>query len=330
MKLLVLGGTIFLGRYFVEEALKRGHDITIFNRGKSNPEIFPQVEKLLGDRDGNLEALKDRRWDAVLDTSGTIPRIVKESARLLSSVLDHYTFISSISVYDETVMSQIDEDGPIRKLSDETVEEISGETYGALKALCEGEVEKAMPGRALHVRSGLIIGPGDPSDRFTYWPWRLEQGGEILAPGNGFSSVQLVDVRDQAKWLVEAIEDRLTGVFNVTGPSKPLTFRYVLECCQKALRSQGQLTWVSEDFLLEEGVGEWVELPLWLAGEEARRMMQVNVNKALETGLIFRPLEQTALDTLSWAKSRPDTHRWRAGLSLERESQLLKNWHGRE
>jgi 2'-hydroxyisoflavone reductase len=330
MKLLVLGGTIFLGRYFVEEALKRGHEITIFNRGKSSPEIFPQVEKLIGDRDGNLEALKGRRWDAALDTSGYIPRTVTESARLLSSALDHYTFISSISVYDETFMGEIDEDSPVRKLSDETVEEITGDTYGALKALCEGEVEKVMRGRALQVRSGLIIGPGDPSDRFTYWPWRLAQGGEILAPGNGSSSVQLVDVRDQAKWLVEAIEARLTGVFNVTGPSKPLTFRSVLESCQKAVGSQGQLTWVNEGFLLGEGVGEWVELPLWLAGEESSRMMQVNVNKALEKGLTFRPLEQTAFDTLSWAKSRPDTHQWRAGLILERESQLLKKWHGRE
>jgi 2'-hydroxyisoflavone reductase len=330
MKILVLGGTIFLGRQFVEEALERGHEITIFNRGKSSPELFPQVEKLFGDRDGNLEALRGRRWDAALDTSGYLPRTVKESARLLSSSLDHYTFISSISVYDETFIGEIDEDSPVRKLSDETVEEITGETYGALKALCEVEVEKAMRGRVLHVRSGLIVGPGDPSDRFTYWPWRLAKGGEILTPGNISSFIQLVDVRDEAKWLVTAIEARLTGVFNVTGPSKSLTLRSVLESCQKAVGNLGQLTWVDEGFLLEEGVGEWVELPLWLAGEGSSRVMQVNVNKALESGLIFRPLEQSAIDTLSWAKSRPDTHQWRAGLTLERESQLLKKWHGRE
>ncbi len=179
MKLLVLGGTIFLGRHVVEQALKRGHEITIFNRGKSNPDLFPQVEKLIGDRDGDLEALRGRRWDAALDTSGYIPRTVKESARLLSSSLDHYTFISSISVYDEAFNGEIDEGSPVRKLSDETVEEITGETYGALKALCEVEVEKAIQGRALLVRSGLIVGPGDPSDRFTYWPWRLAQGGVI-------------------------------------------------------------------------------------------------------------------------------------------------------
>ncbi len=154
--------------------------------------------------------------------------------------------------------------------------------------------------------------------------------GRDLAPGNGSSFIQLVDVRDEAKWLVEAIEARLTGVFNVTGPSRPLTLRSVLESCQKAVGNQGQLTWVDEGFLLEEGVGEWLEMPLWLAGEGSSRMMQVNVNKALETGLIFRPLEQSAEDTLSWAKSRPDAHQWRAGLTLERESQLLKKWHGRE
>ena len=330
MKILVLGGTLFLGRWFVEEALNRGHEITLFNRGKSSPELFPQVDKLIGDRDGDLDILKGRFWNAVLDTSGYLPRIVKDSAQLLSTKVDHYTFISSISVYDETGLNVIDEASPVQKLPDETEEEITGETYGALKALCEREVEKAFPDRALHVRSGLIVGPGDPSDRFTYWPWRLSQGGEILAPGAGLSPVQLVDVRDEAKWILDSIESGHTGIYNLTGPSKPLTLRSVLEICHKAVRSQGQLTWVNEDFLLEEGVGEWVELPLWLTGAESIRMMQVKIKKALEAGLNFRSLDETAMDTLKWAKTRTDDHQWRAGLSPEREKELLTKWHDRD
>ena len=189
MNLLILGGTVFLGRHLVEAALARGHAVTLFNRGQHNPDLFPEVERLRGDRDGDLQALEGRRWDAVVDTCGYVPRVVRASAEMLAPNVDHYTFISSISVYADTSKPGIDEQAPVGTLDDPTTEEVTGESYGPLKALCEQAAEAAMPGRVLNIRPGLIVGPHDPTDRFTYWVRRVAEGGEVLAPGNPHAPV---------------------------------------------------------------------------------------------------------------------------------------------
>ncbi len=208
MKLLVLGGTVFLGRHLVEAATARGHSVTLFNRGQHNPELYPEVEKLRGDRDSDLSALQGRRWDAVIDTCGYLPRAVRASAELLADAVDHYTFISSISVYADFHTPAMDESAPVGTLADETVEEVTGETYGPLKALCEQAAERALPGRVLNIRPGLIVGPHDPTDRFTYWPVRVARGGEVLAPGRPHVPVQVIDGRDLAEWTVRMVEAR--------------------------------------------------------------------------------------------------------------------------
>ena len=218
MKLLVIGGTRFVGRALIEEALKQGMEVTMFNRGKSNPEIFPDVEKLVGDRDDDLEALKGRKWDAVVDTCGYIPRHVKMTAELLKDNIEHYTFISTISVYPFPIPEDgVDEEGELARMDDPTVEEINGETYGALKVLCEEAIDEIMDGRATHIRAGLIIGPHDPTDRFTYWPVRVAEGGEMLAPGDPTVPMQYIDARDLAKWTLHCTVNKLTGAYNSTG-----------------------------------------------------------------------------------------------------------------
>ncbi len=232
MKLLVLGGTVFLGRHIVAEALAHGHEVTLFNRGQHNPDLFPEVEKLRGNRNGNLETLRGRRWDAVIDTCGYIPRLVRASAELLAQSVEHYTFISSISVYADFSAPGLNENAPVGKLQDEAIEEITGETYGPLKALCEQAMENAMPGRALIIRPGLIVGPHDPTDRFTYWPYRVAQGGEVLAPGHPDRPVQIIDVRDLAKWIMRMVEAGKTGTYNATGPDYTLTIGHLLETCR--------------------------------------------------------------------------------------------------
>ncbi len=277
MRLLVLGGTKFLGRHLVELALGRGHEVTLFNRGQLNPELFPEAERLRGDRDGGLGVLKGRRWDAVVDTSGYTPRVVRDSARLLSDASEHYTFISSVSVYRDTSVPGVDESHPVGRLTDEELREAEalpqsemirapffGERYGPLKALCERAAEDEMPGRVIHVRAGLIVGPHDYSDRFTYWPRRVFEGGDVLAPGDPARPVQFVDVRDLAAWILHAASARLKGTFNATGPDYRLTFGRFLEECGAATGFSGRFVWADEKFLLDAGLTPWAELPLWL------------------------------------------------------------------
>ena len=325
MNLLVLGGTVFLGRHIVDAALARNHQVTLFNRGQHNADLYPEVEKLRGDRDGNLDAIKGRTWDAVIDTCGYVPRIVGDSARLLADAVEHYTFISSISVYPDFSKPGIHEGFPVGTLEDETVEEVTGETYGPLKALCEQAAEKAMLGRVCHVRAGLIVGPHDQSDRFTYWPVRIARGGEVLAPPPD-APTQFVDVRDLAAWCVRVAEAKRVGVYNATGPTEPLTLGTLLESCKAALQCNANLTLVTEEFLKAQEVGEWIEFPLWLANENAG-LDQVNISKALAAGLTFRPLNETIVDTLEWANTRPADHEWRAGLKPDREADVLAAWH---
>jgi 2'-hydroxyisoflavone reductase len=325
MELLIIGGTRFLGRALVEAALAAGHKVTLFNRGQSNPDLFPNLEQLRGNRDGELDVLKGRRWDAVIDTCGYVPRVVRAAAEMLATAVDHYTFISTISIYADFATIGIDEQSPLGTMADESVEEITGETYGPLKVLCEQAVDAAMGMRALHVRSGLIVGPHDPTDRFTYWPVRVARGGEVLAPGNPEQAVQIIDVRDIAEWTIRATEQRLTGPYNVTGPDHRLSLRTLLETCQRVSQCEANFTWVREKFLMEKGVAPFTDLPLWVPAEMAG-MEMVNCGKAMAAGLAMRPLTATIHDTLDWHAARPAGHPWRAGLTPEREAELLSAW----
>jgi 2'-hydroxyisoflavone reductase len=325
MDLLILGGTRFLGRYLVEAALGGDHRVTLFNRGLSEPDLFPEVETIKGDRDGDLSALRGRRWDAVIDTCGYVPRVVRASAGLLADAVDHYTFVSSISVYPDNMGPGADEGAPVEELEDPTVEEITGETYGGLKALCERAAEEEMPGRILNVRPGLISGPHDPTDRFTYWPRRVAAGGEVLAPDRPELRVQFIDVRDLAGWMVKMSAEQQTGTYNATGPAYELRMGKLLEECE-AVGGDAKIVWVSEEFLEENGVEPFTDLPLWVPREYAG-MLAVDCGKAIAAGLTFRPVSETIRDVLEWDTNRaePDLA---AGLEPEKERELLSAWHG--
>jgi 2'-hydroxyisoflavone reductase len=326
-KILILGGTNFLGPQLVEVAKARGHTLTLFNRGKTNPQLFPDIEKLRGDRKESLKALEGRKWDAVIDTSGFVPRIVKASATLLAPNVGQYVFISSISAIKDTSKLGIDESSPVATMADPASEDVPKD-YGALKALCEQAAEAAMPGRVTNIRPGFIVGPGDNSDRFTYWPVRIEKGGEVLTPGDGKDPVQFVDVRDLAAWIILLIEQRGMGIFNATGPAEKLLTAAFLEACKAVSASSAAFTWVSGDFLDKQSV----ELPIWApASGETLGFHQINCQKAIRSGLRFRPMEETIRDTLAWWKTLPDARRAkpRAGLSAEREIELLAEWKKR-
>jgi 2'-hydroxyisoflavone reductase len=330
MRILILGGTGFLGPALVRDAEARGHKLTLFNRGKTNPHLFPNLEQLHGDRKVDLSALKGREWDAVIDTSGYVPAVVRRSAELLRDAVGHYVFISTISVYDKPPPGGVDESGAVGKLADETTEKVSGETYGPLKALCEREAERAFAGRATTVRPGLIVGPEDPTDRFTYWPARLDRGGEVLAPGDPANDrVQVIDVRDLAAWTVTAVERRHVGVYNAVGPREPLTVGALLEAGCKAVGPGARLTWVPAGFLEKNKVEPWSDMPVWVpAGGEDGGMARVDSRRAIERGLAFRPVGETFRDTLAWWKAEPAERRAkpRAGLSPEREAEVLALW----
>ena len=326
MDLLILGGTRFLGRYLVEAALRDGHGVTLFNRGISDPDLFPEVETIKGDRDGDLSSLRGRRWDAAIDTCGYVPRVVRASAGLLADAVDHYTFVSSISVYTDDVGPGTDEDEPVEELEDPTVEDVTGETYGGLKALCERAAEEEMPGRVLNVRPGLISGPHDPTDRFTYWPRRVAAGGEVLAPDQPERRVQYIDVRDLAGWMVKMSTEQQTGTYNATGPAHELQMGELLQECEAVGGGGARLVWVSEEFLEENGVEPFTEMPLWVPREYAA-MQEVDPGRAMAAGLAFRSVAETIRDVLDWDRTRAGKD-LAAGLKPERERELLAAWHG--
>jgi 2'-hydroxyisoflavone reductase len=322
VRLLVLGGTKFLGRAAVEAALARGDEVTLFNRGETNPELFPEVEKLRGDRDGDLSALEGREWDAAIDPSGYVPRVVRASAELLHGSVGHYVFVSSASVYAEPYVPGFDESAPIVELENPESEDVMAD-YGALKAACERVVGEVFPDACTMVRAGLIVGPHDGSGRFTYWPLRLSLGGPVLAPAPPEQLVQFVDVRELGAWLVDAAARRVSGTFNATG--QPVRLDTVLAAC-----GDGELVWVDEKFLFDHGVGPWMELPLWVP-REAAAFLQMSVAKAIAAGLRFRPVEETARDTLAWARETgaglvTETTYGSAGLDPAREAELLATW----
>ncbi len=332
MKLLVLGGTVFLGRSLVQTALERGHQVTLFNRGMSNPDLFPDVEKLRGDRSSDLSALGNRRWDAVIDTCGYVPRVVRRSAEKLASSVDRYTFISSLSVYADMSRPGIDESGEVGILADPATEEVTGETYGPLKSLCEGVVQTTLPGRSLIVRPGLIAGPFDPTDRFTYWPRRVAMGGEVLVPGRPARGVQFIDVRDLADWILGMVELSRTGLYNANGPEQPLPMGELLEAAKTVSGSDASFTWVSEAFLAQQGVGAWIEVPLWVpeTDPENAGFFAFDSSKAIEAGLHFRPVADTVRATLDWDAGLPADRPLRAGISPEREAELLSLWSAQQ
>ena len=341
MKILILGGTMFLGRHLVEAALRQGHEVSLFNRGQHNPDLFPEVEKLRGDRDGDLSALDGKRWDAVIDTCGYVPRIVRRSAALLADAVERYVFISTITVFADFSRPVTDENAPLGELTNKSVEEVTGETYGPLKALCEQAAESAMPGRALVIRPGLIVGPHDTTVRFVYWTRRVARGGEVLAPGRPEKQVQIIDARDLSEWTIRMVEQGRTGIYNATGPDYILTMEGLLEECKRVSGSDARFTWVSERFLIESGIKPWSELPLWLPGEEEdathRYFLSVNCAKAIAAGLTFRPLAETIRDTLEWDGARPAAGRAADkdyGMKVpddtlrpEREQEVLAAWH---
>jgi len=334
LRILILGGTGFTGPYQVRYALSRGHKVTTFNRGKTHPGELPtEVEQLTGDRNGKLDALKGRQWDVVIDNPTTLPAWVRDAAQILKGNVERYVFISTISVYADT-SNGVDETAPLAKYDGldpykETLEAMraSGyKTYGPLKALSEKEAEKWFPGKTLIIRPGLIVGPGDETDRFTYWPVRINRGGEVLAPGNSNDPVQFVDARDLAEWTIRMVENRETGIYNAIGPAKPLGIGKMLDEIKDALNSNAKFTWVPADFLKQQSVEAWSNMPVW-AGDELG-LARTNINRALAKGLTFRPLAETARDTLAWFKSLPQDRqsKLRAGLAPEREAEVLAAW----
>jgi nucleoside-diphosphate-sugar epimerase len=326
LKLLFLGGTGFLGPHTVRAALDRGHTVTLFNRGKTAPDLFPDLETINGDRNtDDIRRLSGRRWDVVIDTSAYFPRSVRMAADALGAGLEHYILISTVSVYTTWSTPNMDESSPVRTVTDPTVEEIrQPATYGALKALCERAASDKLPGRVTSIRPGFIVGPGDETDRFTYWPVRIARGGEVLAPGTGRDSVQFIDVRDLAAWIVYCAERPVLGTFNAHHRAGELTMRRCLETCRATLNDAATLTWVGAEFLERAGVQSQVDLPIWLPGG-----MELSAARARENGLSLRPLEATVRDTYGWFSGLPAERRsaLRAGLSSEREREALVAWH---
>jgi nucleoside-diphosphate-sugar epimerase len=319
VKLLLLGGPKFLGRAIADEALERGHELTFFNGNRTNPELYPEVERLIGDRAGDLVPLRGRTWDAVIDTCGYVPHVVSASLEALSSS-GFYCFVSSISVYADFSMP-VDESSDLAELGDLPDDRVTDESYGALKALCERGVTEAFGNRSAIVRPGLISGPHDPTGRFTYWPHRFARGGEVLAPAPPEKQTQSIDVRDLGAWIVSVCEAEVAGVFNATHPG--FAWRELLDAC-RSVAGTATVTWVSPEFLAEREVGEWMELPLWIRDPKLAYADRVDVSRARAAGLELRPLE----DAVRGALERADTTET-AGLAPEREAALLAEWHAR-
>jgi 2'-hydroxyisoflavone reductase len=335
LRILILGGTGFTGPFQVKYALSRGHKVTVFNRGKTHPGELPkEVEQLIGDRNGQLEALKGKQWDVCIDNPTTLPAWVRDAAQILKGNVERYIFISTISVYadtstgpdENTLLAKYEGADPFK----ETLEAMKAsgyKTYGPLKALSEQETEKWFPGKSLIIRPGLIVGPRDETDRFTYWPVRIDRGGEVLAPGNPSDPVQFIDGRDLAEWTIRMAENRETGIYNATGPAKELGIGGMLDGIKTALNSNATFAWADAEFLKQQKVEAWSDMPVW-AGDELG-MSRTNISRALAKGLTFRPLGDTARDTLAWFKAqKPERQaKMRAGLTPEREAEVLVALH---
>jgi 2'-hydroxyisoflavone reductase len=334
LKILILGGTRFIGVAMTELALARGHTITFFNRGKTNTDRFPDIERIKGDRNGEIDGLKDRKWDAVIDNSGYVPRHVRLSADLLAPNVQQYLFISSISVYP-TFSQPRTETSAVGTLKDETVEKVDNDTYGPLKALCEKAAEAALPGRVTVLRPGLIVGPDDSTDRFTYWPARAARGGDLLAPGKPSDAIQVIDSRDLAMFALDTLEQRIVGTFNLVSPPGKFTMGSVVDESIRAAKSQAKPSpppraiWATADFLARQKVEGWADMPVWLdaKGDDAA-FAETSADRALKAGLKITPLRKTVRDTLAWHLTRPEAERakLKAGITPEREQEVLAAW----
>ena len=342
LRILILGGTGFTGPFQVRYALSRGHKVTVFNRGKTHPGELPkEAEQLIGDRNGQLDALKGRQWDVCIDIPTTLPVWVRDAAQILKGNVDRYVFISTISVYSDNSKPGMDESGPLAKYEGSDAMKETQQTllasryglYGPLKVLSEQEAEKWFPGKALIIRPGLIVGPGDESDRFTYWPVRIDRGGEVLAPGAPTDPVQFIDARDLAEWTIRMVEQGTTGTFNATGPKSKLTMVEMLDGIKKATTSESRFTWVDADFLAAQKVRPWSDMPVWIPprGDEAG-FSEISINRALAKGLTFRSLPDTAKATLEWFRKQPAARqaKLKAGLTPEREVDVLAAWHAQK
>ena len=343
MKILIIGGTKFLGRHLIKSAQENNHEVTLFNRGKFSEEKFENVEQIHGDRNLDLDKLANRAWDAVIDTCGYLPQSVKASAEFLREAVGQYVFISSISAYSDFSQPNFDETTSLAKLTPEQEKKfaeidfkseltayILGEMYGALKVMCEAEAERAMPNQTLIIRPGLIVGEHDWTDRFSYWVMRAAEGGEVLAPANPNRFIQFIDAKDLADWTIKMVEEKQVGIFNATSKPLELTFGDFLSEIKSLTESNAEFTWVSEDFLTQEKVAPWSEMPLYLpeSDEDSKGFLSANVGKALAKGLKFRPLSETIQSTFNWRKTIKNE--LKAGISVEKEKELLEKWHQRK
>ena len=333
LKILVLGGTGFLGPHTVEYALKRGHEVTLFNRGKTNSDMFPDLETIIGDRDpdkdAGLSGLQGRKWDAVIDNSGYVPRMVGASARTLAGNVGQYLFVSTICQYDGWMEGAHyrTESVPRATLEDPLTEDVRTH-YCELKAYCERAVDEAAPGIVTHIRPGLIVGPLDRTDRYTYWPVRMARGGEVLAPGKPSDLTQYIDVRDLAQFMVHCVETRTAGEFNAVG--MPMPWGDFLETCRTAVNPDAKLTWVPADFLAEQDIQPWRDVMMWADSETPLSgSLSWSSQKAVDAGMTTRPGAQTARDTLAWFRSLPEERQahLKSGLEPERETAVLSAWH---
>jgi 2'-hydroxyisoflavone reductase len=337
LRILILGGTGFTGPIQVRYALSRGHKVSVFNRGRTHPGELPkEAEQLIGDRNGKLDALKGRTWDVVIDNPTTLPVWVRDAAQILKGNVDRYIFISTISVYADTSKLNMDETAPLAKYNGaDAMKETSATMragnfalYGPLKALSEAEAEKWFPGKTLIIRPGYIVGPGDESDRFTYWPVRVERGGEVLAPGTAADPIQIIDARDLAEWTIRMVEQGTVGSFNAVGPKTKLSMGRMLEVIKKTTNSDARFTWVDDKFLSSEKIID--DIPIWTSphGPEIG-YSTMNINKAVSKGLTFRPLADTTRATLDWFRKQPTSRqlKMRAGLEPKREAEVLAAWH---
>jgi 2'-hydroxyisoflavone reductase len=344
LKILVLGGTGLIGPPMVEHAVARGHEVTLFNRGKTNTHLFPELEKLKGDRNDDLSSIgaqvaAGRRWDAVVDNTASIPRWVTESAGLLADSADYYLYTSSISAYADHSTPGADETAPTGQISPEdeakvlTTKDITGENYGPLKARCEEEARKAFTDqRTCVVRPGLIVGPGDYSDRFTYWPVRVFKGGEIMAPGNPTDPVQFIDCRDLGEWYIRLVENKTLGVFNGVGPRSKMSIAGMLYGMRAAVDNEISFTWVDAEFLEKHEVQPWAHMTVWVPPtEEYAGFSTSKIDRAIEAGLTFRPLAETTVATVDYWNSLSEERRAKpkAGCPPEMEQKVLQAWHSK-
>lgn len=341
LRLLILGGTGFTGPHQVRYAVARGHRVTVFNRGRSQADLPDAVEQLRGDRNtGDLQSLEGRTWDVVIDNPTTLPFWVRDAGRVLGNATDHYIFISTISVYadasrpgrdENTMLLEYEGEDALAETQETMRAQGAAQLYGPLKAVSEGEAERWFPGKTTVIRPGLIVGPGDESGRFTYWPVRIHRAGEVLAPNSPEDPVQFIDARDIAEWTIRMAETKTTGIFNATGPATALTIGGMLDGIKATLGSDAMFTWVPASFLEQHDVGGWIQLPVWVPpSDDNAGFARVSIQRALEAGLTFRSIAETATDTLTWYQGHPPERRKEllgGSLSTEREQEVLRAWH---